>query len=149
MRDSGHRTLGRRPGRHLVLYDGLCGLCDGFVRFVLARDGRRLFHFAALQSSIGRELLAALGKDPDRMETVYVIVDYESQTRRALRRAAAALFVCKQLGWPWRAAAALGWAPATLLDRVYDLVAAHRYRFFGWRAACPLPRPEHRDRFLD
>ena len=136
-------------GRHLLLYDGVCGLCDRFVRFVLAYDRRRRFRFAALQSSVGRDLVAAFGRDPDRLDTVHVVVDYRSPARRVLNRSAAALFVLDELGWPWRLATALGWAPTYLLDWLYDRVAARRYRLFGRHAACPAPDPEHRDRFLD
>ena len=148
MTDAG-RPSGFDAGRHLLLYDGLCGLCDRFVRFVLAHDGRRRFRFAAIQSGVGRRLLAAHGKDPDRLDTVYVVVDQASATPRVLNRSAAALFVLDQLGWPWRAAMLLRLAPASLLDRLYDRVATQRYRVFGRRAACPAPDPEHRDRFLD
>lgn len=148
MTDAG-RPSGLDAGRHLLLYDGLCGLCDGFVRFVLARDRRRRFRFAAIQSEVGRRLLAARGEDPDRLDTVYVVADHAAATPRVLNRSAAVLFVLDQLGWPWRAAALLRRAPTPLLDRLYDRVAAHRYRVFGRRPACPAPDPEHRDRFLD
>ena len=136
-------------GRHLLLYDGVCGLCDRFVRFVLAHDRGRRFRFAAMQSPVGRNLVSAFGRDPDRLDTVYVIVDYRSAAGRVLSRSAAALFVLGQLGWPWRLATVLRWVPAALRDRLYDRVAAHRYRLFGRHASCPAPDPRHRDRFLD
>lgn len=148
MTDAG-RPSGLDAGRHLLLYDGACGLCDGFVRFVLARDRRRRFRFAAIQGRVGRSLLAAHGRDPDRLDTVYVAVDHASEKARVLDRSAAVLFVFDQLGPPWRAAALLRHAPAPLLDWLYDRVAAHRYRVFGRLPACPVPDPEHRDRFLD
>ena len=131
------------------MYDGLCGLCDRFVRFVLAHDRRRRFRFAALQSGIGRSVLAARGGDPDRLETVYVVADYESPTGPVLNRSAAALFVLDQLGWPWRLASLLRRAPAAPLDRLYDAAAARRYRLFGRHDVCPAPDPRYRDRFLD
>ena len=137
------------PGCHLLLYDGVCGLCDRFVRFVLVHDRRRRFRFAALQGAVGRELVAGLGQDPDRLETVHVVVDYRSGRDRVLNRSAAAMFVFEELGWPWRLARVFRWAPTVLLDRVYDVVAQHRYRLFGRHAACPVPDPEHRERFLD
>ena len=141
--------VGLGPGRHLLLYDGVCGLCDRFVRFVLARDHRRRFHFATLQGPVGRDLVASFGRDPDRLETVHVVVDYRSETGRVLNRSAAALFVLGQLGWPWRLATVLGRVPAALRDRLYDRVAAHRYGLFGRHASCPVPDPQYRDRFLD
>ena len=140
---------GLDAGPHLLLYDGVCGLCDRFVRFVLAHDRRRRFRFAAMQSRVGRSLLAAHGGDPDRLETVYVVVDYESGTGRVLHRSAAALFVFDQLGLPWRLVTVIRLAPARLMDRLYDRIAAHRYRVFGRYGTCPLPSPEYRDRFLD
>ena len=136
-------------GGHLLLYDGVCGLCDSFVRFVLTHDHRCRFRFAALQSRIGRDLLGAHHRDPDRLETVYVVADYESGTRRLLNRSSAVLFVFGQLGWPWHLLTVLRWAPASLLDWLYDRVAAYRYRIFGRHAACPVRNAEHRDRFLD
>ena len=136
-------------GRHLLLYDGVCGLCDRFVRFVLARDHRRRFRFATLQGPVGRDLVAAFGRDPDRLETVHVVVDYRSGMGRVLDRSAAALFVLDQLGRPWRLAAVLRRVPATPRDWLYDRVAAHRYQLFGRHASCPAPDPRHRDRFLD
>ena len=140
---------GLDSGRHLLLYDGVCGLCDRFVRFVLARDHRRRFRFATLQGTAGRDIVAALGGDPDRLETVHVVVDYRSESGRVLTRSAAALFVLGQLGWPWRLATILRWVPAAPRDWLYDRVAAHRYRLFGRHASCPAPDPRHRDRFLD
>ena len=143
------RPSGLDSGRHLLLYDGVCGLCDRFVRFVLARDHRGRFRFATLQGPVGRDLVAAFGRDPDRLETVHVVVDYRSDAARVLNRSAAALFVLGQLGWPWRLASILRWVPAALRDRLYDRVAAHRYRLFGRHAACPAPDPAYRDRFID
>ena len=140
---------GLDSGRHLLLYDGVCGLCDRFVRFVLARDRRGCFRFAALQGPVGRDLVAGLGRDPDRLEAVHVVVDYRSGTGRVLSRSAAALFVLGQLGWPWRLAAVLRPVPVRLRDWCYDRVAAHRYRLFGRHASCPAPDPRYRDRFLD
>ena len=136
-------------GRHLLLYDGVCGLCDRFVRFALAHDRRRRFRFAALQSPVGRDLAEAFGSDPDHLDTVRVVVDYRLRARRVLNRSAAALFVMGQLGWPWRLAVILRCVPLVLRDWLYDRVAAHRYRIFGRHASCPAPDPRHRDRFLD
>ena len=136
-------------GRHLLLYDGVCGLCNRFVQFVLAHDRGCRFRFAALQSPVGRDFVAAFGGHPDRLDTVHVVVDYRSPARRVLNRSAAALFVMGRLGWPWRIAAVLRGVPAVLRDWVYDRVAAHRYRLFGRHASCLAPDPRHRDRFLD
>lgn len=140
---------GSTDDRHLLLYDGVCGLCDWLVQTLLARDRREVFDFAALQSAAAREALSRFGATADRMDTVYVVAGYNTASPRLLRKGRAALCVAAVLGWPWKAAGLLGALPGGLLDWGYDLVARHRYRVFGRFDQCVLPRPEHRRRFLD
>jgi len=139
----------RTQGRHLLLFDGSCGLCEWLVQFVLARDPAGIFHFASLASPEGRTMVTRHGGDADDMSTVYVVADYRTPEARPLTKSRAALFVSRTLGWPWRAAALLGVLPTRLLNRLYDFVARNRYRVFGRRAQCMIPRPEWQDRFID
>src|SRR5262245_10833003 len=120
----GHAARGSSdaPVHHLLLYDGECGLCDRVVQVVLARDHRRLFHFASLQSSAGAKQLARFGGRPERLDTFVVIERYQQTDATHLTRALAALSVLKALGWP-RIAAVLGRFPNGLLDRAYDFIA--------------------------
>jgi len=134
-------------GRHLLLYDGVCGLCNWFVRFVLRRDRRGLFHFAPLQSAAGRAAMARSGGDAGMMTTFWVLADYKTAAT-PLTRGRAALFVLANLDWPWKAAAWLNVVPTALLDSAYDLVARHRYRLFGRDEYCRLPPQDYRDRFI-
>jgi predicted DCC family thiol-disulfide oxidoreductase YuxK len=136
-------------GRHLVLFDGQCGLCTAFVQFVLPRDPTGIFHFASLSSPEGRAIVTRHGGDADDVSTVYVVADYGTPEARPLTRSRAALFVCRSLGWPWKAATLFGALPTRLLDRAYDFVARNRYRVFGRREQCLMPRPEWQDRFID
>ena len=136
-------------GQHLLLYDGVCGLCDRLVQAVLARDRAEVFHFASLQSPAAKVVLERFGRNPDALNTLYVVVNYQSAAPRLLSKGNAALFVSDTLGWPWKAARLLGVLPRVVLDWGYDLVARHRYRVFGRFDQCVLPRPEHRDRFVD
>jgi predicted DCC family thiol-disulfide oxidoreductase YuxK len=136
-------------GRHLLLFDGHCGLCTAFVQFVLPRDPGGVFRFASLSSPEGRTMVTHHGGDPEDMSTVYVVADYETPEAQALTRSRAALFVLGRLRWPWKAATLFGVLPTGLLDRVYDVVARNRYRVFGRREQCLMPRPEWRDRFID
>jgi predicted DCC family thiol-disulfide oxidoreductase YuxK len=146
---AGYTTEKADAGKHLLLYDGVCGLCNRAIRFVLRRDSRALFDFAPLQSETGRTFLARAGLNPQRLDTVYVIADYRTGAARALSKSRAALFVLQALGGVWRIAGALRALPAPLLDRGYDLIARRRYAMFGRYDTCPLPAPEHRRRFLD
>lgn len=145
-----HHEAGKTgTGTHLLLYDGVCGLCNGAVQFVLRRDSRALFDFAALQSEAGRAFLARAGLSPHQLDTVYVIADYRTGAARTLSKSRAALFVLQAIGGVWRIAGALRALPPPLLDRVYDFIARHRYGMFGRYDTCPLPAAEHRGRFLD
>ena len=137
------------PRPDVVLYDGVCGLCNGLVRFVLPRDRAGRFRFAALQSPAAHAILARHGQDAAALDTVYVAVPDPRGGERLLAKSRAVLHLLRGLGAPWSAAVLAAPLPTRLLDAGYDLVARHRYRIFGRSEACPLPRPEWRDRFLD
>ncbi len=139
----------RRGAGGVVLYDGVCGLCDRFVQFTLARDPQGLFRFAALQKPYAAELLARHGVDHADLDTVYLVVDAGRPTERLLSRSRAVFAVLAGLGAGWRLLSCAGALPASLLDRGYDLVASLRYRLFGRYDACVLPTAEQRSRFLD
>lgn len=143
------QRLREEVGQHLLLYDGVCGFCDRFVQFVLIRDRRAAFRFASLQSSIAATQLALFGARAEDLDTVSVIARYQEEGAVRLTKSRAACFVLSQLGWPWRIVALVGVVPSALLDRAYDRVARHRYRFFGKHDVCRLPRAEDRHRFVD
>jgi predicted DCC family thiol-disulfide oxidoreductase YuxK len=134
---------------HLVLYDGVCGLCDHFVRFLLRIDGQDRLRFAALQGTLGSEILKQAGRTADALSTVLVVADYQEPGQRLLERSDAALFAIASAGGIYRAAAALRIVPRFFRDAVYDLVARWRYRVFGRFDACPIPGPRTRAKFLD
>jgi predicted DCC family thiol-disulfide oxidoreductase YuxK len=136
-------------GRHLVLYDGVCGLCNRLNQFVLPRDTGGVFDFASLQSRVGREVLTRFDRNPDELNTLYVVVDYRGGAPRLLSKARAALFVLKALGAPWRWLGVFGVLPGAVLDRAYDLVARNRYRLFGRYERCLMPAAEYKERFID
>ncbi len=136
-------------GRHLLLYDGVCALCNGFVRFVLKHDRTGLFRFAPLQGETAGRFLRKWGKTPELLDTVYVVRDTDTQAEAVSEHAQAVLLVLEEIGGLWKALSRLlGVLPSKVLDVFYDLVARRRYRWFGRYDACPLPPPENRDRFL-
>jgi predicted DCC family thiol-disulfide oxidoreductase YuxK len=118
-------------GIHLVLYDGVCGLCNRLLRFLLPRDRRRVFVYAPLQSGAGRAMVARFGGNPDELTSFRVVANYRANDARMLSRSGAALLVAGQLGWPWKAAALMRVLPAAVLDPIYDIIARTRYRIFG------------------
>jgi predicted DCC family thiol-disulfide oxidoreductase YuxK len=129
--------------RTLVLFDGVCGLCNGFVDFLIARDPKGALVFGALQSDAGRAALREAGL-PDAMPDTVVVVE----DGRAYKESTGVLRVFARLPWPWRALVWLGMVPRPLRDVVYRFVARHRYGWFHRRESCRIPTPEERARFL-
>lgn len=133
----------------VVLYDGVCGLCNRFVQFVLKHDRAGRFRFAALQSDLAAAVLRRHGLDPASLSTVIVVLGLDQPDERLLAKSRAALHVLGSLGGPWGALRLLNLVPTRLLDFGYDLVARNRYRVFGRSDSCMLPSAEQRSRFLD
>jgi predicted DCC family thiol-disulfide oxidoreductase YuxK len=141
----------------IILYDGVCGLCNRFVQFVLRHDRKDRFRFAALQSNFARTILERHSLNPEALDTVYLVLDYGQSTEdcgqsseRLLSRNEAASAVLKELGGVWRLwAKVLDFLPKRFRDWRYGLVARNRYRFFGKYEICPLPDPRNRHKFLD
>jgi predicted DCC family thiol-disulfide oxidoreductase YuxK len=118
------------PDDNVILYDGVCVFCSGWVSFVVQRDAARRFRFTPIQSPYGRRLAEALGIDPDTPDTNAVIVDGEG-----LRRSDGALAVLAQLpGWGW--VNSLRHVPRPIRDGLYNFIARNRYRIFGKRDTC-------------
>lgn len=128
----------------IVVFDGQCLLCNGWVQFLLRHDRPQRIRFASIQSAVGRQLLERAGLQVARLQTLLVI-----DGERSWQHTAAILRVLHALGWPWRLAW-VGWlVPAPLRDSLYRWVARNRYRIWGRSATCMLPAPEHRARFLE
>lgn len=133
----------------VVLYDGVCGLCNGLVQFILKRDVHDRFRFASLQSEFAGTLLKRHGADSRDLDTFYVVIDHGQPSERVLMRSDAILHVVNTLGGLWKLAGAGRILPKALRDGLYSLVARNRYRVFGKHESCPLPSPEQRTKFLD
>lgn len=137
------RGIVRPMEQPVILYDGACGLCDRTVRFVLKHERSPWCRFAALQSPAGSALVRAAGRDPERLDTVYLWTG-----RALLERSAAALEIARHLRAPWRWLYVFRVLPRAWRDALYDVVARSRYRWFGRRDLCLIPRDLDRDRFI-
>jgi predicted DCC family thiol-disulfide oxidoreductase YuxK len=126
----------------VIYFDGFCGLCNGFVDFVLARDRHRRFRFAPLQGATAR---ARFG-DPGEVDPTTILLVKDGIVSE---RSTAVLRILSSLGGAWRLIGALRLCPRPIRDAVYDWVARHRYGWFGKRETCRLPAPEERAVFLD
>lgn len=134
----------------IILYDGVCGLCNSLVQFLIKRDKRGALRFASLQSDFAAKVLGRHGIDPTDLDTVHVVVNYEQPDERVLNRSDAILRAWSELGGFWKTLAAIAQiVPRALRDLVYRFVAGNRYRVFGKYETCMLPDPNQRSRFLD
>lgn len=126
----------------VLLFDGVCNLCNGSVQFIIDRDPDAQFRFASLQSEAGRQLLEARGIKND-LDTV-VLVDGE----QVYERSDAALRVFRHLGGLWLLMLIFWPLPRVIRDWVYNFVATNRYRLFGKQEFCMIPTEDNRRRFL-
>ena len=134
----------------IILYDGVCGLCNRLVQFLLKHDKQRRLRFASLQSEFSERVLTRHGIDPKDLDTVQVVVNYERPDEQVLGRSDAILRAGRELGIPWNVFAAIARiVPRGLRDVVYRFVARNRYYVFGKYETCMLPDPKQRHRFLD
>ena len=126
----------------IILFDGVCNFCNGAVQFIIRHDRKKIFRFAALQSPTGQELVERFHL-PGNLNSFILIED-----GNAYQKSAAALRLCNQLSWKWKWTQLFRIVPPYLRDRVYDLIARNRYRWFGKREECMVPTPELRERFV-
>jgi predicted DCC family thiol-disulfide oxidoreductase YuxK len=136
---------------HLILYDGVCALCNGSVRWVLRHDTRDVFRFAPLQGPLAARVLSG-SRAANELRTVYVVSHYDTSAAQILSRARAVRFVLDtvQPRGMWKLLhAVVRITPIMLLNWGYDHVARLRYRVFGRYDVCPIPPREHRHRFLN
>jgi predicted DCC family thiol-disulfide oxidoreductase YuxK len=127
----------------VLLFDGVCNLCNSSVQFIIERDPNARFRFASLQSEKGQALLSRFENRPADLSSVVLVQDGQLYTRSE-----AALRVARQLGGGWSLLYAFIVVPCPIRDAVYDWIARNRYRWFGKKDACMIPSPELKSRFL-
>ena len=128
----------------VVVFDGQCLLCNGWVQFLLRHDRSQRIRFASIQSAVGQQLLARAGLQVEGLQTLLVI-----DGERSWQHTAAILRVLHALGWPWRLAGVARLIPAPLRDAMYRVIARNRYQWFGKSEQCLMPDPAVAMRFLD
>jgi predicted DCC family thiol-disulfide oxidoreductase YuxK len=127
----------------IILFDGVCNLCNSSVQFIINRDPHADFKFASLQSEIGQKLLRERGYKTE-MNSFVLIEDH-----KVYQKSTAALRVCMKLSGLWRFLTVFRVIPPVIRDFLYDLIAKNRYQWFGKKDSCMLPTPEIKQRFLD
>lgn len=131
--------------KKIILFDGVCNLCNNAINFIIEHDKKDVFRFASLQSDLGKRLVSERGIDPEVLDTIFLIepgvVYYEKST--------AALKIAKDLSGGYSLMKHLLFLPEFIRDGVYNLVASNRYSWFGKKESCMIPTPELKAKFLD
>jgi predicted DCC family thiol-disulfide oxidoreductase YuxK len=132
-------------GGKIILYDGVCNLCDAAVRFVLPRDRQGTFRFASLQGELAKPILTRHGISPAQaLESIVLVED-----GKLYLASEGILRIASHLDFPWNLARIFLFVPRPIRDGIYRWVARNRYRWFGKQETCLLPRPEWQARFLE
>lgn len=132
------------PTRYpILLFDGVCNLCNGAVQFIIKRDKKAHFRFAALQSEVGQDLLKKFAVKEEYLSTLVLI-----ENEKAYVRSDAVLRVAKNLGGLWSLTYIFILVPRFIRNAVYNWVGSHRYQWFGQKDACMMPTPDLQKRFL-
>lgn len=127
----------------IILFDGVCNLCNSSVSFIIRHDPRGRFRFAALQSPVGQTLLALHGLPTETLNSIVLV-----EAGRAFTKSTAALRIARHLSAPYPLAFIFILVPPFLRNLCYDFIARNRYRWFGKQEACMMPTPELKARFL-
>jgi predicted DCC family thiol-disulfide oxidoreductase YuxK len=127
----------------IILFDGVCNFCNASVNFIIDRDKKGIFQFAALQSEIGQEILRKNGLNATTFDSIILIND-----KKVYQKSDAALEIARNLDGFWKIFYIFKIIPPFLRNSIYDLIAKNRYRFFGKSDTCRIPTPELRTRFL-
>lgn len=129
--------------RPLIIFDGVCALCSGFVHFVLRHDPQGRFRFASAQSALGAALYRHYGLNTESWESNLLIAE-----GKLFLRSEAAIEIISRFSGLWQLLRVMRIIPRAWRDRLYDMIAMNRYRWFGQHAYCAVPDPALADRFL-
>lgn len=128
----------------IILFDGVCKLCNGWANFIIRHDKNQLFKLCSVQSQTGKALLSHFGYATESYSTMLYI-----EQGRCYAQSTAFLKIIRQLGYPWKLLNLFRFIPAGLRDWCYDHIALNRYRLFGRYDYCQLPHADHQERFID
>lgn len=131
--------------KKLILFDGVCNLCNSSVQYIIKHDKKNLFLFAALQSNVGKSVIEAYHIDTKKTDSILLYspkkgIDYKST---------AALKIASKLGFPINVMSVFFIVPPFIRNWIYDFIAKNRYHWYGKKEACMIPTPELKSRFLE
>ncbi len=133
----------KNNNKPIIFFDGICNLCNASVQFVLKRDKKKHFLFASLQSDVARNILLHKNKKIN-MNSIVLLQDDVVYSKSD-----AALLILKELRFPYNILVVFKVIPKTIRDGVYDFIAKNRYKWFGKKETCMVPKDDVLERFLD
>ena len=128
----------------VILFDGVCNLCNGSILFILNRDPSGIFRFAPLQSETGKNPLSKFDLPNDKLDSIILVENNEYYLRST-----AELKILQRLGALWKIVYVFMLVPRPVRDYIYDIVARNRYKWYGKRAECMIPSSDIESRFLE
>lgn len=132
-------------GKKIILFDGVCNLCNASINFVIKRDKKDLFRYASLQSEVGQKLISERNIDIKNIDSILLI----DPSVAYYHKSTAALHIAKQLSGFYPFLSVLIILPRFFRDWIYDIVARNRYKWFGKKESCMIPTPELKALFID
>lgn len=134
-----------QEGKKIILFDGVCNLCNNAVNFIIKRDKKDIFRYASLQSEIGQELIKERGIDISKIDSILLI----NPGAAYYHKSTAALHIAKQLSAGYPLLFVFIVFPKFFRDWIYDIIAKNRYKWFGKKESCMIPTPELKALFID
>lgn len=131
--------------KKLILFDGVCNLCDSSVQYVIKHDKKNMFLFAALQSDIGKQIIKKFNIDTKKTDSILLYTPNKSIEYKST----AALKIAYYLGFPQNVISIFLIIPTFIRNAVYDFIAKNRYKWYGKKEACMIPTPELKEKFLE
>jgi len=130
--------------KKLVLFDGVCNLCNASVLYIIKHDKKDMFRFAPLQSEIGNAIVEEHGINTAKVDSIILY----SKEKGIRHKSSAALRIAKELGFPRNLSAVFIVVPTFIRNWVYDLIARNRYKWYGKKDECMIPSPELQKKFI-
>ncbi|TXG39651.1 thiol-disulfide oxidoreductase DCC family protein [Seonamhaeicola maritimus] len=137
-------TINVPKSKKLILFDGVCNLCNNSVQYVIKHDKKNMFLFAPLQSKIGEEIIQAYNIDTSKIDSILLYTPEKGINHKST----AALKIAHQLGFPRNLMGIFFIIPPFIRNWIYDYVAKNRYKWYGKKEACMIPTPELKSKFL-
>ncbi|NJM80759.1 MAG: DUF393 domain-containing protein [Flavobacterium sp.] len=130
--------------KKIILFDGVCNLCESSVQFIIKRDKKDIFRFVAIQSELGQKIIKHIGIDTPKTDSIILYIPRKAYYYKA----EAALLIAKDLSGFYSALSYLSFIPNSIKNAVYDYIAKNRYKWYGKKEFCMIPTPELKAKFL-